>query len=246
MYDPIKEHLHGSMTDLIGRLHDRGDARLKEIFRNQFVKCNEGDAVRSREAQRVQALQRAQTRNSVGGEQGCRLVLLTQQPTLADGMDVLHLKARGPDERRVHGQSGVFQCATVAAQALLLISQRQRARNDCDAAMPERGQMLDSELRRAPAVHARGICIQAFRETVQADNRQTRGLVAPGCDQQDAVHTLPEQGHHVYLGIVTSLRVRHDQEISAFPGGIFGSAHDLGEESQCRECGYDWFAGFGR
>jgi hypothetical protein len=31
-------------------------------------------------------------------------------------------------------------------------------------------------------------------------------------------------------GIVTSLRVQHDQEISAFPGGIFGSAHDLGEE----------------
>jgi hypothetical protein len=28
--DPIKEHLHGSMTDLIGQLHDRGDARLKE------------------------------------------------------------------------------------------------------------------------------------------------------------------------------------------------------------------------
>src|ERR1700730_13583648 len=157
MQDPIKEHLHDSMTDLIGRLHDRGDARLKEIFRNQFVKCNEGDAVRSREAQRVQALQRAQTRNSVGGEQGCRLVLLTQQPTLADGMDVLHLKARRPNERRVHRQSGVFQCATVAAQALLLISQRQRARNDCDAAMPEREQMLDSEFRRAAVVHAHGI-----------------------------------------------------------------------------------------
>jgi hypothetical protein len=29
---------------------------------------------------------------------------------------------------------------------------------------------------------------------------------------------------------VTSLRVQHDQEISAFPGGVFGSAHDLGEE----------------
>jgi hypothetical protein len=40
MHDPIKEHLHGSMTDLIGRLHHRGDARLKEVFRNQFVKCN--------------------------------------------------------------------------------------------------------------------------------------------------------------------------------------------------------------
>jgi hypothetical protein len=51
---------------------------LKEVFRNQFVKCNKGDAVRSREAQRVQALQRAQTRNSVGGEQCCRLVFLTQ------------------------------------------------------------------------------------------------------------------------------------------------------------------------
>ena len=36
IHDPIKEHLHGSMTDLIGRLRDRGDARLKEIFRNQF------------------------------------------------------------------------------------------------------------------------------------------------------------------------------------------------------------------
>jgi len=163
------------MTDLISRLHDRSDARLKEIFRNQFVECNEGDAARSREAQRVEALQRAHTRNSVAGEQGCRLVLLTQQPTLADGMDVLHLKARGPDERRVHGQSGVFRCATVAAQARLLISQRQRARNDRDAAMPEREQMLDSEFRRAAVVHAHGICIQAFRETVDADNRRTRG-----------------------------------------------------------------------
>ena len=29
---------------------------------------------------------------------------------------------------------------------------------------------------------------------------------------------------------MTSLRVQHDQEISAFPGGVFGSAHDLGKE----------------
>lgn len=63
----------------------------------------------------------------------------------------------------------------------------------------------------------------------------------------------PEQGHHVYLGIVTSLRVQSDQEISAFPGGVFGSAHDLGEEGDgevgnqnAESVGYDWSAGFGR
>jgi hypothetical protein len=46
------------------------------------------------------------------------------------------------------------------------------------------------------------------------------------------VHTLPEQGHHGYLGILTPLRVQHDQKISAFPGGIFGSADDLGKEGE--------------
>jgi len=38
MHDPIKEHLYGSMTDFVGRLHDRGGARWKEVFHNQLVK----------------------------------------------------------------------------------------------------------------------------------------------------------------------------------------------------------------
>src|SRR5579859_3499383 len=66
--DSFEEHFHGSMTDLVGGLNYRGDARLKEVFCDEFIEGNEGNAFGSGEAERVEALERAHAGDSVGGE----------------------------------------------------------------------------------------------------------------------------------------------------------------------------------
>src|ERR1017187_3190247 len=161
------------MADIEGRLNDRGDARLKEVFGDQLVESNKGDALRRSKSQRIKTHERAHTGNSIGGEKGSGLGFLAQQAALANGMNIGHFKACGPDERRRHGQSGVLQCAPIATEPFLLIAECLWPGDDGNLSMSERKQMLDTKFCRTAVIDTYGVCLQSFRQAVYADNRWT-------------------------------------------------------------------------
>jgi len=231
--------IDGTAADLGDRLRDGGERRVGGRALRHAVEADDRDVARHVESVRRQGAHRANRHLVVRAEHRAEF-LLPREERLDRANTRLHREVARRDERHGRRNPGLLQRRFVTVPAIDADRTVGRAGHECDAAVTERQQMIDGDLRRRDVVDAHARDVAILHVFAGIDDRQASAHL----DLRQMPHQRDQpvdlsRGDHVGIRLLAreaALRVAEQNRISALVRDLLHAA-DHFREKRIRDVG---------